>query len=245
MMDYIKRIIYGVGLIPFVMLLAGCDKSQIEQIPPQEILTRSAERMASLAGFEFLIDRTGESVFLDYNETISFRRAEGQFTSPDRVYSKIRIIAPGLVTEVQIISMGDAQWETNLLTGEWQASDPVYGFNTSRIFDPENGIPSVLAQDLVNPILTGIEELPETPGKELYAVEAALLGDRAYQMTYGMIDNDPLQIRVWIAPDSFDLYRIILVDPADPRDDEDTLWQIDFWNFDKSFDIEKPTLKNE
>jgi hypothetical protein len=245
MMGHRKRTIYGVSLIVFVSLLAGCSTSQIEQIPPQEILARSAERMASLAGFEFVIDRTGESVFLDYNETISFRRAEGQFTSPERVYSKIRIIAPGLVTEVQIISLGEAQWETNLLTGEWQASDPVYSFNTSRIFDPENGIPSVLAQDLVNPILTGIEELPEVPGKELYVVEAELLGERAYQMTYGMIDNDPLQIKVWIAPDSFDLYRIILVDPADPGDDEDTLWQIDFWNFDHTFEIEKPPLKNE
>jgi hypothetical protein len=184
-------------------------------------------------------------VFLDYAETISFRRAEGQFTAPDHVYSKIRVIAPGIVTEVQIISIGGDQWETNLLTGEWLASDPVYSFNTSRIFDPETGIPDILAGDLTGLVMLGVEELPETPGEKLYALEASLQGDRAYQMTYGMIDADPLKLKIWIAPESFDLHRIILIDPADPGDDEDTLWQIDFWNFNQTFLIEKPPLPNE
>ena len=49
MMGHRKRIIYGGSLIVFVSLLTGCSTSQIEQIPPQEILARSAERMASLA----------------------------------------------------------------------------------------------------------------------------------------------------------------------------------------------------
>ena len=244
-MDCAKRICGFIFLIAFGVLLTGCGTPQIEQIPPDEIISRSARRMATIKGFEFLIDRSGESVFLDYNETISFRRAQGQFTAPDRVYSKIRIIAPGIVTEVQITSIGTEQWETNLLTGEWLASDPVYSFNTSRIFDPEIGIPSILAGDLIDLVMIGIEELPETPGKKLYALEASLQGDRASQMTYGMIDADPLKLKIWIAPESFDLHRIILVDPADPGDNEDTLWQIDFWNFDQTFEIEKPLLPNE
>jgi len=32
------------------------------------------------------------------------------------------VIAPGLVTDVQIISIGDDQWETNYITGDWQVS---------------------------------------------------------------------------------------------------------------------------
>ena len=244
-MDSTKKVFKCICLVVFAAVLAGCDSLQVEQIPPDEIVARSADRMTKLAGFEFLIDRSGEPVFLDYNETISFRRAEGQFNSPNQVRSTVRIIAPGLVTEVQIISTGESQWETNILSGQWMVSDPIYSFNTSRIFDPKTGIPAILANDLTDLTLLGTEELPEIPGKELYALEASLQGDYAYEMTYGMIDNDPLKVRMWIAPGSFELYRIILTDPADPGDEKDTVWQIDFWSFDQTFDIENPIINNE
>lgn len=200
--------------------------------------------MASLEGFEFLIERSGEPVFLDYEGTISFRRAEGQFTSPDRVNTSVRVILPGLVTEVQIISVEGTQWETNLLTGEWQASDPRYSFNPSLLFSPETGIPAVLAHELTDPVLLGMEEIPEVPGKKLYALETVMQGDSAYQMTFGMIDNEPLRVKLWIDPVTFDLYRVLLVDPANPGDEEDTLWQIDFWSFGSTFQIEPPTINN-
>jgi hypothetical protein len=239
-----KRTGVWAGLIMFGVLLASCRASQFEQLPPNEIISRSAGRMASLAGFEFLIERSGEPVFLDYEGTISFRRAEGQFTSPDRVNTSVRVILPGLVTEVQIISVEGTQWETNLLTGEWQASDPRYSFNPSLLFSPETGIPAVLAHELTNPALLGMEEIPEVPGKKLYALETVMQGDSAYQITFGMIDNEPLRVKLWIDPVTFDLYRVLLVDPANPGDEEDTLWQIDFWSFGSTFQIEPPTINN-
>jgi hypothetical protein len=241
-MGRIKRLIFIAGLSALGLLLANCSASQIEGLPPAEIVSRSADRMASLAGFEFLIERSGEPAFLDYEETISFRRAEGKFVSPDKVYTTVRVIAPGLVTEVQIISIEGEQWETNILTGAWQPSNPRYSFNPSRLFDPASGIPFVLSHELTDPVSIGLEELPEIPGKKLFALEANLLGDTAYQMTFGMIDNEPLRVRMWVDPAAFDLYRIVLVDPADPGDEEDTIWQIDFWNFGSTFEIEKPLL---
>jgi hypothetical protein len=239
-----KRTGIWAGLMIFGVLLAGCRASQFEQLSPNEIISRSAGRMASLEGFEFLIERSGEPVFLDYEGTISFRRAEGQFTSPDRVNTSVRVILPGLVTEVQIISVEGTQWETNLLTGEWQASDPRYSFNPSLLFSPETGIPAVLAHELTDPALLGMQEIPEVPGKKLYALETVMQGDSAYQMTFGMIDNEPLRVKLWIDPVTFDLYRVLLVDPANPGDEEDTLWQIDFWSFGSTFQIEPPTINN-
>lgn len=240
-----KHIGVWAGLIIVGGLLAGCRASQFEQLTPNEIISRSANRMASLAGFEFVIERSGEPVFLDYEGTISFRRAEGKFSSPDRVYTRVRVIMPGLVTEVQIISVQGTQWETNLLTGEWQASDPRYSFNPSLLFSSETGIPAILAHELTDPILLDdLEEIPEVPGKKLYAIETVMQGDSAYQMTFGMIDNEPLRVKLWVDPVSFDLFRVLLVDPANPGDEEDTAWQIDFWNFGSEFEIEPPILNN-
>jgi hypothetical protein len=239
-MGHIKRIFACTCMMIILVALTACGKAQAEQLPPHEILARSAERMTSLAGFEFLIERSGASAFLDPAQTISFRRAEGNFVSPSRVHATVRVIAPGLVTEVQIISIEGKQWETNLVSGQWQPSDPRYTFNPALLFNVENGIPFVLAQELMNPVLLGIEELPEIPGEKLYALEASLQGDSAYQMTFGMIDKETLHIKLWVNPDTFDLYRFVLIDPADPGDEEDTTWQIDFWNFGDTFEIKEP-----
>ncbi|MDD2921906.1 MAG: LppX_LprAFG lipoprotein [Anaerolineales bacterium] len=235
-----KRIILWAGLIVLGALLTGCGNSQLEKFSPNEIVSRAAERMASLTGFEFLVDRFGAPAFLDFNETISFRRAEGQYVNPDRVYAKVRVIAPGLVAEVQLINIEGEQWETNLLSGEWQISDTNYTFNPSLLFDPNQGIPFILANHLKDTSLIGMEEIPEVPGKKLYAITANMQGEYANAMTYGMIDKDPLDVKVWIEPNTFDVYRIILVDPADAGEAEPTTWQIDFWNFGKTFDIQKP-----
>lgn len=227
-------------LLVFTILAAGCSGLETPYIPPKEIIARSASRMAAHTGFEFLVERTGAPVFLDLDGTISFRRAQGQFISPDRASTKVRVITPGLVAEVQIVSIGESQWETNLLTGQWQPSNPIYSFNPSLLFHPEKGIPSILAHELTAPTLLGLEELPEIPGKQLYKLGAALQGTTAYQMTFGMIDNEDLSLNLWIEPDTFDLFRVVLVDPADAADEEDTIWQIDFWNFDGAFDIQPP-----
>ncbi len=233
----------GPFVLPLILALftASC-RSQTASLPPEEIIARSASRMAAHTGFEFLVEREGAPAFLDVDKTISFRRAEGQFISPDRAQTNARIIAPGLVAEMQIISIGDLQWETNILSGEWQPSDPRYSFNPSLLFNPQLGIPSVLAAELANPVLLGLEELPETPGLELYALQADLQGATAHRMTFGMIDDENLTVRLWIEPETFNLHRIVLVDPADPGEEEETLWRIDFWNFGGAFDIQPPSL---
>jgi len=243
--DKVKRLLFLVSLAVLWILLAGCAKPQPEDLSPEEIISRAADRMLGLAGFEFLIERSGEPAFLDYDETISFRRAEGKFVTPDQLYANVRIIAPGLVTEVRVIQIEEEQWETNLLTGKWQPTDPRYRLDFSPFFDSEMGIQAILYYDMVNPLLVGFEELPEIPGKQLYAIEATLDGGRVYQMSYGMIDNETLQVKIWVDPDSFDLHRILITDPADPGDEEDTIWRIDFWSFGSTFEIEKPTLSDE
>ncbi|MFC2028392.1 LppX_LprAFG lipoprotein [Chloroflexota bacterium] len=228
--------------IMLILVLTGCGKSEFNDLTAAEIISSSTERMTSLKGFEFIIERSGESVFLDDSGIISFKRAEGQFNAPDEVFAMVRVIGPGLVTEVQIISIAGQQWETNFLTGDWQEANPLYSFNPSILFDANQGIQSILANELESPILQGLGELAELPGKELYLIEATTDGARAHDMSLGMIDKETIQVKLWIDPDTFDLHRIKMIDPINPGQAEDTIWQIDFWNFDTNFKIEQPIL---
>lgn len=229
------------AIIFFSILQAGCRPSELNDLSVKEIISRSSAQMTELESFEFLIERSGAPAFLNVEEAISFRRAEGVYISPDRVQANVRVITPGLVTEVDIIRIGEEQWETNFLSGNWQPSDPRYSFNLSLLFNPDAGIQAIIIQDMINAELIGFEELPEIPGKKLYAIEAVLNGEGANKMSYGLIDNELLQVKMWIDPKDFYLHRITMVDPGD---EEDSLWLIDFWNFGKTFNIEKPVLSD-
>jgi hypothetical protein len=228
------------AVVFFIASLAACSRQPVEQLSGGEIVARSAERMKTLVSFEFLIQRSGHPTFLDYAETIIFSRAGGQYVAPDRVSTRIRIVTPGLVSEFKIVSISGQQWNTNLLTGNWEVMDPAYSFNPSILFNAESGIQAILSQDLSDPVLVGMEELAEMPGKKLYAVQASLQGGQVYLITYGMIDDQTLPVKLWVDPATFDLERLLLTDPVNPGDDEATTWQIDFWNFDQPFVIDQP-----
>lgn len=194
-----------------------------------------------MPGFDFLIEREGAPAFLDPQGTLSFRRAEGEYASPDRVRATIRVIAPGIVTDIAVISIGPIQWETNMLTGEWQELPPDWGFNPGVLFDPETGIQAALIEDLSELILLGTAELEELPGQSLLHLRGRIGGQRLYSVSYGMIGPDAADIELWITPDTFELNRMVVVEPGA---EEDTIWTIDFWDFDQVSDISPPIPEN-
>ena len=123
--------------------------------------------MQTRQGFHFLIERDGAPAYVDVDQTINFRRAEGNFVAPDRAYAAVRVITPGLIAEIQTISIAEKYWETNLVSGKWVELPAGMGFNPAILFDPAIGLPSILAADLHDAVYTGLEELKETPGKKL------------------------------------------------------------------------------
>lgn len=197
--------------------------------------------MKALSGLHFVIDRSGAAAFLDVASLLAFRRAEGDYVSPDRALATIRVIAPGIVAEVSTISIGEAQWETNLLTGEWQKLPPNWGFNPASLFDQDYGIQPILESDLHALELTGLEELDEAPGLNLYALQGKVTGEKLFKLSFGMIGPEVMDVRLWIAPETFELYRMVLIDPQ-PGESEPTIWQLDFWNFDQTVDIVPPDI---
>jgi lipoprotein LprG len=224
-----------------IFLLVGCQEPDLPALPPDEIIVKSAERMNGLSGFEFVIDRSGEPVYLDLEETIAFRRADGFYVAPDRSQATVRIITPGLVTDVGVISIGETQWQTNLLSPEWFELPPNWGFNPAVLFDPEIGIQSILLSDLSDLALEGSEVIEDGPDQRLYIISGRLAGDRVSEMSDGMIGPEPMTIRLWIGPETFELHRVIMTDPSQGGS-EPTVWQVDFSQFDQTIEISPPPV---
>ncbi len=234
-----KRLIPLLFSFSPLLLFLACSPPPPE-LPPQDIITRAAERMKTAPGFHFVIDRQGAPAFLDPDQTLSFRRAEGDYAAPDRAQASVRIIAPGIVAEIQAIAIGERYWETNFLTGEWQELPAELAFNPAILFDPETGLQPILLADLTNLTLNGVVELEDLPGLSLYHLTGTLDTTHLYDLSYTLIGPDPVQAEIWITPDTFDLYRILLTESATSEGGETTLWQVDFWNIGETVEISPP-----
>jgi hypothetical protein len=208
-------------------------------LPPEDILSRCVDHMYETSGFHFVIDRSGAPAFLDLGKTLSLRRMEGEFAAPDRIQATVRIITTGLVTEIKVIGIGDTQWETNPLTGEWLQLPPQSGFNPTSLFDPSTGLQPILENDLEDLQYIGTQELEEWPGELLYSLTALLKGNRIFKTTFGLIGPGRLDLKLWISPETFNLYRMVIVDEVEGEEEPST-WTIDFWDYDLPVEIEAP-----
>jgi hypothetical protein len=236
----LDRVLIHVSLLLLALLfLSGCREPEPEALPPEEIIQNSADRMNGMSGFEFIIERSGEPVYLDLDDTIAFRRAEGHYVAPDKAQAVVRVITPGLVTDVGVISIGQTQWESNLLAPDWQELPPDWGFNPAVLFDSQIGIQSILLSDLSELNYQGVEQIEDGPEQQLYLISGTLNGERIHEMSYGTIGPQTMSIQIWIAPKTFELYRVVITDPSQGGE-EPTIWQVDFREFDQTIDIEPP-----
>jgi len=223
-------------------VLEACGSQAVPDLAPAVIVERSAEAMGNQTGFHFLIERTGAPAFLSEQQSISLRRVEGDFVAPDQARAAVRVIAPGVVLDVQAISLGGRYWETNPVSGLWQEFPSEQGFNPAILFEPETGIPELLRADLRQLVLVGVVELENLPGVKLYEIEAMLDGERINRLSYGLIGPGTIDVRLWIEPDTFLLQRLSIEEPG-TGEGEPTLWTVDLWDFGITADIRPPELR--
>ena len=221
------------------ILLTGCSTA-VQDLAPETIIKNSTTKMRGLAGFSFKLTRSGAPVYVDPTGIVTFREASGAFVAPDRVQGIVKVIVPGIVAEVSIIGIGELEWETNIFSGEWMLVPPEYAFKPAVLFEPEGGIQQAIEKYLVNVEVMDVAELEEVPGLSLYHLRGQMDGANVHDITFGLIDNQLLNIELWIAPGSFEVHRALIIDPANEGAEEGTTWQLDFWDFGKVIVIEAP-----
>ena len=226
-------------LLTVLFLLTACARPTLPALPPEEILSNVVAKMKALKGFQFVVVRTGAPAYLDADQTLSFSRMQGEYASPDQAQGQVRVIGPGIVASVRFTSIGDHYWETNYLTGEWWECPLGQCFNPAILFDAQYGLQAILEEDFTDLQRLANEELEELPGKSLYTLSGRLAAERLYQMSWGMIGPESVNVRLWVDPATFVAHRIQLEEPA-PEAGEATLWTVDFLDFDEIASIQPP-----
>ena len=223
----------------------ACSDPSLPEISAEELVQRTAERMRNSDGFQFTIERDGAPAFLDADETLSFRRARGAFVAPDRALATVRVIGPGIITDVDVISVAEIQWQTNVVTGDWEVLPPNWGFNPAVLFDDDIGIQAVLLADLSQVALAESENLAESDGPDelLYSVTAVATGENVYQMSGYLIGPEQVDIQLWIRPETFELVRIVVREPEPDSEEGESIWQVDISHYDELIDIQPPDIE--
>ncbi|HRQ38184.1 MAG TPA: LppX_LprAFG lipoprotein [Chloroflexota bacterium] len=226
-------------LITAVLLLTACRSTELPELPPAEIVQNAADRMNTLPGFRFDISREGAPAYLDPDNILSFRRATGAYVAPDKALATVRVIGPGLITDVNVISIAETQWQTNVATGEWEELPPNWGFNPAVLFDASVGLPTILTNDVSNLQLGEPQNLKGNGGPDqlLYYLTGDVAGERLYTMSGTLIGPQAVTVQMWIAPETFELVRVVV---TEPEPGEPSIWQVDFANYGEVVEIQPP-----
>ena len=227
--------------LALTLLIVACSRAEGPALEPEVLIQGAIERMTSTSGFHFIIDRQGAPAFIDPAYSIALRRMEGDYAAPDRVQAVVRVISPGLISNIEVISIGETQWETNPISGAWEQLPPEWGFNPALLFDNQIGFQLALQEDVSALVNLGLEELQEMPGQSLAVLGGELNGARLHAMSFGIIADAPLQMKLWINPQTFELARCQMTEPLEEGEDEPTIWTMDFWDFDLSIEIHPPS----
>ncbi|MCB9419309.1 MAG: LppX_LprAFG lipoprotein [Ardenticatenaceae bacterium] len=220
--------------------MAACRPAPEPEPTPEEIVQKAAARMSQLSGFRFGIAHSGPPAYLDPDNIISLVRMDGDYAAPDKAQATVLVKLTGFVTKVDVVTVGDVQWQTNPLTGKWEELPPNWGFNPAVLFDAEIGLQTILAADISELALTGKEKLEDGPDADLYALTGKVAGDRLFQMSGGLIGPAAADAQLWVMPETFELVRVILTEPAAGEDESPGVWQVDFAHYDQAVEIEPP-----
>jgi lipoprotein LprG len=242
------RKLFVLGLLVISLSLAVACENEPEPTvtatpasSPLEIAAQAAEAMLSVDSLQFNIEREGAPAYIDANQLLAFKRAEGEFALPDRMKAVVRVITAFTPVDVGMVVIGEDQYATDPITGEWGVLPPEWGqFSLVVLFDPETGLQRLLQDGILDLTLQGMEEIE---GQPHYHLAGQASGERMNAMTLGFIGRGDVDLEVWIGADDFYVRRLRIVEP-ETKPDDPTTWELQFSNYGEPVDIEPPPISS-
>ena len=231
-----KKILFVLLLLGLMLTAWGTNSPQI---PPAEVITRAGDAMLQAPSFHFKIDISGKPVVLNQVTHLSLRSAEGDFARPDKMGVHLKVLLAVAAAELDMIALGNEQYLTNVLTRQWEVLPPKFGFNPAIMFDPQVGLEQLLKAGLDNAHWIGVEALD---GKSLFHLQGGISGERLQGMSSGLIGKGPVDVDLWIEPDTY-LPRTAVIVDKDSDPDKPATWTMTFSSYGKAVNIAAPKVQ--
>src|SRR5688572_20819092 len=109
------------------------------------MLELASRRLAETPSVHFVLDVEGET-FIDTARAIRLLGAEGDLRRPDRVRTTFQAEIMGRAVTLQLITIGEESWTTNVLTGEWGPAPLEFAYQPDVLFSTEDGIGPIMSR---------------------------------------------------------------------------------------------------
>ena len=225
-----------------VLVLVGCGGAAVAptatpapDVTPAQILERTSRRLAETQTVHFELKVAGDT-FVDSGNTIRLLTASGDLQRPDRVVTTFKVEVVGRTVSLQLITIGDTSWVTNILTGAWGPAPPEFQYQPTVLFDNQNGIGPVMGR------VSDLSRLPdeEIDGRKVYRLQAQVDQDVIGPLTYYTIKGSPVTVGLWVDQQTDDLLRASMSEaPAADRPHPAT-WTLDLSRQGDKVSIEPP-----
>jgi hypothetical protein len=234
-----RTVISGIAVAALISL-AGCG-SEPEPTPapvsktPEEILEAASSRLAETTSVHFTLSVSGDT-FIDSGKTIRLLGAEGDLVRPDRVQTTFQAEVMGRAVSLQLITIGEQSWTTNILTGDWGPAPLEFSYRPDILFSTQDGIGPVMGR--VEGVMRAADE--QIDGHDAYHLTAEVDESIVGPLTYYTIKGSPVTAELWIDRETHDLLRAELAEP--PREDgsEPAVWTLDLSHHGQPVEIEPP-----
>lgn len=228
-----------------MFVLGGCGPAEQEQSTPPpsatpaptpaELLAAASARLADTPSVHFSLDVEGES-YIDTGGAIRLVGAEGDLVRPDRVHTSFQAEVMDRTISLQLITIGEESWTTNVLTGEWGPAPVEFAYRPDILFSTQDGIGPVMGR------VDDVERLEdeEINGKAAYHLRAVVDQEVVGPLTYETIKGSPVTVDLWIDQETSDLLRARLTEaPSDERPSP-AVWTLDLSHHGDGVSIEPP-----
>jgi hypothetical protein len=225
--------------------LVACGGGNGDKTPPTataqpltatQILSNASKRMAETTSLRFKLDIDGKT-YVDTAGTIRLLEASGELARPNKVHSTFKVRVAGTATlTMEIITIGDKTWSTNLITGKWEQAPDEFSYNPSVLFDKQGGVGPVMDR------VTNAKRLEDEKlnGADTYHIRADVTSEVIGPLTADTLTGSPVIVDLWIDQDNFNLLRARLtgVSPNDGK--EPVVWTLNLSDHDQPMHIIAP-----
>jgi hypothetical protein len=191
--------------------------------------------LAETPTVHFVLEVEGET-YIDSAGTIRLLGAEGDLRRPDRVRTAFQAEIMGRAISLQLITIGEQSWTTNVLTGEWEPAPMEFAYQPDILFSTQDGIGPVMGR------VEGAVRLEDedVAGRPAYHLQATVDQETVGPLTYYTITGSPVTVDLWIDQETHDLLRARMSEPPGTARPHPAIWTLDLSHHGEDVAIEPP-----
>ena len=199
------------------------------------LLELASRRLAETPTVHFVLDVEGQT-FIDTARTIRVLGAEGDLRRPDRVRTTFQAEIMDRAITLQLITIGEKSWTTNILTGEWGRAPLEFAYQPDVLFSTQDGIGPVMGR------VQDVERLADEDiaGRPTAHLRATVDEETVGPFTYYTISGSPVTVDLWIDLATYDLLRAQLSEPPGEERPNPAVWTLDLSHHGEDIAIEPP-----